>query len=192
MPPADCRIFQFTGFGGLLLISEPASFPQEIFHVLLKINFFPWFLDLFLHVSGMLTAAELFLFMAEGTSLPQIWTPPKGNEPVGANGHVWAVGDIFANASGERLRFWGTNLSFKSNFPDKKDAEALAKRLRAFGFNVVRLRFADGRDPLEWRGTQQSVLFGRYAEDEILYGENCRQVVHIPGWYAADSRRNAP
>ncbi len=130
----------------------------------LKSIFLLGFWMLFLHTSGMLTAAELFPFMAEGASLPQLWTPPRGNEPAGANGHVRAAGDIFVNASGERLRFWGTNLSFKSNFPDKKDAAALAKRLCAFGFNVVRLHFVD----TEIWGKYRNELGCRKMDEEEL------------------------
>ncbi|MBE6425414.1 MAG: hypothetical protein E7029_05410 [Planctomycetaceae bacterium] len=122
------------------------------------------FLVLFPSTSNILAASELFPFMAEGASLPQIWTPPHGNEPAGMNGQVRAVGDIFVDASGERLRFWGTNLSFKSNFPDKKDAAALAKRLRTFGFNVVRLHFVD----TEIWGKYRNELGCRKMDEEEL------------------------
>ncbi len=101
---------------------------------------------LFLFLATLVSAARgdapLFPFNAEGAGLPQIWTPTK-EKPAGSDGYVRAVGDIFVDDSGERLRFWGTNLPFKSNFPEKEDAAALAKRLRSFGFNCVRLHFID-------------------------------------------------
>lgn len=82
----------------------------------------------------------------------------------GETGVPRAVGDIFVDDSGKRLRFWGTNLPFKSNFPEKEDATALAKRLRSFGFNCVRLHFLD----TEIWGKYRNQLGCRKMDEEEL------------------------
>ena len=45
--------------------------------------------------------------------------------------------------SGERVRFWATNLGADEAFPDKADADLIAKRLAKAGVNLVRLHHLD-------------------------------------------------
>lgn len=59
--------------------------------------------------------------------------------------HFYRVGpDGRANTGDDtRLRLYGINLSFATNFPSDADAVRLAKRLRKLGFNAVRLHHMD-------------------------------------------------
>jgi len=63
--------------------------------------------------------------------------------PAGKHGFVKAVGAEFMFEDGTPIRFWGTNLCFSANFPEKKQAEELAERIAFFGFNAVRLHHMD-------------------------------------------------
>jgi hypothetical protein len=59
--------------------------------------------------------------------------------------HFYRVGkDLRANTADDtRVRLYGVNLSFATNFPSEKEAVQLAKRLRKLGFNAVRLHHMD-------------------------------------------------
>ncbi|MDO4856556.1 MAG: carbohydrate binding domain-containing protein [Thermoguttaceae bacterium] len=85
----------------------------------------------------------LFPFPVDGSGLRFLWTPPGGFTPAGDAGRVRIAGDVFVDGTGKTLRFWGVNLPFDSNFPQKADAARFALRLRSFGINVVRLHFVD-------------------------------------------------
>lgn len=63
--------------------------------------------------------------------------------PAGKHGFVKVKDGHFYFEDGTRAKFWGTNLCFNANFPDKKQAEMLADRLAFFGFNAVRLHHMD-------------------------------------------------
>jgi|GEM_PF-2261403 len=72
-------------------------------------------------------------------------TPPQSlpvNGPAvqaihrGEDGH-------FYNASAQRVRFWGVNLTGPSAIPPKSEADARAKLLAQLGFNAVRLHHID-------------------------------------------------
>lgn len=49
---------------------------------------------------------------------------------------------VFAD-SGEEIRFWGTCFSAGANFPSHEQSEKIARRLAAFGINMVRPHHAD-------------------------------------------------
>ena len=51
---------------------------------------------------------------------------------------------VFAQAPERRIRFFGVNLSYGANFPSRVNAEKLAERLAAVGYNVVRFHHQDG------------------------------------------------
>ena len=74
------------------------------------------------------------------------------NQPLDASarifvrdGHFYRVGpDLRANtADDSRVRLYGINLSFATNFPSAADAVRLARRLRKAGINAVRLHHMD-------------------------------------------------
>ncbi len=69
--------------------------------------------------------------------------------PAGKHGFVKVKDGHFYFEDGTRAKFWGTNLCFSACFPDKKQAEMLAKRIAYFGFNAVRLHHMDwGFEPM--------------------------------------------
>lgn len=66
--------------------------------------------------------------------------------PAGQHGRVMATPDghfAFANAPETPVRFWGANVNFDVNFISKPEAEKLARRLRAMGYNAVRIHHYD-------------------------------------------------
>lgn len=60
-------------------------------------------------------------------------------------GHFYRVGsDVRAGTKDDtRVRFFGISLSGAANFPEEKDAQKIARRLRKLGFNAVRLHHLD-------------------------------------------------
>jgi len=65
------------------------------------------------------------------------------HRPAGSKGFLTVKGDRFVFESGEEARFWGVNLSADQCFPEKIEAEALAKRLASLGVNLVRFHHLD-------------------------------------------------
>ena len=62
-------------------------------------------------------------------------------EPISGPGFVAVADGHFVDASGHRLRLFGTNITGDSCFPDEDVAPRLAQRLRQYGFNCLRLHF---------------------------------------------------
>jgi hypothetical protein len=58
--------------------------------------------------------------------------------PAGAWGSIGVNAEGQFEADGERIRFWGVNITSESCFPDHPDAGNVAARLAKFGVNVVR------------------------------------------------------
>ncbi|HTP33526.1 MAG TPA: hypothetical protein VMJ75_15210 [Candidatus Acidoferrales bacterium] len=65
------------------------------------------------------------------------------NRPIAATDRVAVRDGHFYTTSGQRVRFFGVNLAFGANFPEKDDAARIAKRLRRLGVNLVRLHHMD-------------------------------------------------
>jgi len=65
------------------------------------------------------------------------------NAPLTEADKVSVTDGRFVTAAGRRVRFFGVNLAFGANFPEAKDAERIAKRLRRLGVNLVRLHHMD-------------------------------------------------
>ena len=73
-------------------------------------------------------------------------------------------------AAGERIRFWGVNLSFGANLPDHKDAEEIARRLAAAGINSVRCHHMDSaRWPRGWWNAADGKTIEAEAFDRLDY-----------------------
>ena len=70
----------------------------------------------------------------------------ESEKPAGKHGFLKVQGDRFVFEDGTPVRFWGTNLNGGACFPEKSYAEKLAKRLAAYGCNIVRLHQMDA----EW------------------------------------------
>lgn len=67
----------------------------------------------------------------------------------GSAGFVNVKDGHFADGKGDRIRFFGTNLTFSSCFPDKETAKNIAGRLRKLGMNVVRFHHMDNQSAPE-------------------------------------------
>ena len=67
-------------------------------------------------------------------------------KPAGKHGFLRTDGDVFRFEDGTPVRFWGTNLNSGACFPEHGYAEKLAKRLAAYGINMVRFHQIDA----EW------------------------------------------
>jgi len=67
--------------------------------------------------------------------------------PAGRHGFIRVPNGRLATADGERIRFWGVNISDWSKgsrqIPPKQDAPLWAATLACFGVNLVRLQFLD-------------------------------------------------
>ncbi len=73
------------------------------------------------------------------TNMSRLLDPPAGK-----HGFVRVENGHFATDAG-RIRFWATNLCFEACFPEKEEAERLAKRLASLGINCVRMHHMDNR-----------------------------------------------
>jgi hypothetical protein len=66
------------------------------------------------------------------------------DRPAGRRGRVRARGDTLVFADGTPARFWGTNIAAFALYTGDRDAVRLqARRLAAFGFNLVRIHHHD-------------------------------------------------
>ncbi len=63
----------------------------------------------------------------------------------GGSGFVTVKNGHFVDGKGTRIRFFGTNLTFSSCFPDKETATNIAGRLKKLGMNVVRFHHMDNQ-----------------------------------------------
>ena len=63
----------------------------------------------------------------------------------GETGFVKVRNGHFVNGAGQPVRFFGTNVTFASCFPDKAISPIIAKRMKRMGYNVVRFHHMDMR-----------------------------------------------
>ena len=63
--------------------------------------------------------------------------------PINGPGFVAVSNGHFIDPAGRRLRMFGTNITGDSCFPDEELSPRLARRLRQYGFNCLRLHFMD-------------------------------------------------
>jgi hypothetical protein len=64
---------------------------------------------------------------------------PWLDRPAGKHGGVRMVKDAFAFEDGTPVKFWGVNLSYTANAPDKATADFTAARYAKYGINAVRM-----------------------------------------------------
>jgi hypothetical protein len=98
---------------------------------------------------------------------------------------------------GERIRFWGTNLTFSSCFPAKDSATLLAQNLARMGFNIIRFHHMDNRDI--WQDNANSILDPEKLDrlDWLIYQLKKRGVysninLHVSRNYPGFDFSNAP
>ena len=94
------------------------------------------------------------------------------NGAAGGSGFVRVENGHFIDGKGARIRFFGTNLTFSSCFPDKKTAAVIAGRLRKLGMNVVRFHHMDNQSAPEgiWDKTMKELDPGQLDKlDWLIY-----------------------
>lgn len=77
----------------------------------------------------------------------------------------------FENIPGRQARFHGVNFNFSANFPDHKQAEELAVRLAACGYNALRIHHYD-RDLVNY-DAGGSLTFDPQQLDKLNYLFHC-------------------
>jgi hypothetical protein len=65
--------------------------------------------------------------------------------PAGGRGFIRATEDGHLADDAARVRFWGTNVTFGANFPEKSQAASVARRLSKYGVNLVRFHHMDNQ-----------------------------------------------
>lgn len=69
-------------------------------------------------------------------------------KPAGKNGFIVARDGHFVESNtGQKVRFLGTNMTSRTAFPIKADAEKIAAHLAKYGVNVVRIHYIDQISP---------------------------------------------
>lgn len=90
--------------------------------------------------------------------------------PAGKHGPLVATPEgrfEFAGRPGKRVRLWGVNLCFSANFLEKEEADRLAARLAASGYNTVRLHHYDAG--LASKGQRTDSFFDPEQLDKLDY-----------------------
>lgn len=98
---------------------------------------------------------------------------------------------VFRDRPGVPVRFYGANFVGDSQLPDRKQAEELANRLAAFGFNVIRIHHHDNE--IYDRGGNNPSRIDPERVDRLDYLLACLKKRGI--YYTTDvyvSRRNIP
>ncbi len=92
-------------------------------------------------------------------------TSALNHRPAGAHGRVGVRDGVFVTLdNGERLRFWGCNLSSNEAFPaDEAAARRIARRLAAGGVNIARLHHLDN----PWSVDSAGSLWTPGSQDRI-------------------------
>jgi hypothetical protein len=91
-------------------------------------------------------------------------TSPLNHKPAGSRGQVIVRDGIFVTANdGQRIRFWGCNLSSNEAFPDSAGADRMARRLAQGGINIARLHHLDN----PWSVDSAGSLWTPGSQDRI-------------------------
>lgn len=69
------------------------------------------------------------------------------DKPAGKGGFITIRDGHFARPDGQRIRFWGVNVSGRGCIPPKEHAPIIAERLSRWGINCVRFHFFDRPAP---------------------------------------------
>ena len=92
--------------------------------------------------------------------------------PAGSMGYIALKDGHFIDGSGNRIRFFGTNLTFGNCFPEKETSTALAAHLRKLGMNVMRLHHMDNQKAPGgiWDSTMKELDAGQLDKmDWLIY-----------------------
>lgn len=104
--------------------------------------------------------------IAKGSALDFSWLL---DAPAGKYGFAYAKdGEIFfENNPGKPARFYGNNLCFQANYPDKENADKLADLFAATGYNILRIHHYD--DPLIDKSSPDWLSFDAEKLDRLDY-----------------------
>ena len=118
------------------------------------------------------------LDVPDGSPVDMSWL---NAEPAGKLGFVQVKSGHFADGRGRPLRLYGTNVSGDSCFPSQEVAPRLAKRLRQWGFNCLRLHFMDyNRKGSIWEDDKTGKLSEeRLARLDRFIAECAKQGIYI-------------
>ncbi len=100
------------------------------------------------------------------------WNP----EPAGAAGVVTVSADGHFQVGGNRIRFFGVDLTSNKNFPTHAGADLHAQRLARFGFNSVRFHWADSFWP--YYTEEPGSLIIKDSSTSRRFDENARDRLH--------------
>ena len=90
--------------------------------------------------SRTLAGPDWFAFQpAKGVVAGVLDLDPWLDRPAGKHGGVRMAGDHFAFADGTPVKFWGVNLSYTANAPDRQAADFTAARFARYGVNAEAL-----------------------------------------------------
>ena len=73
----------------------------------------------------------------------QKFLPVFPKVPIGYSDFVQIDSDGKYSVNGKRIRFWGVNTGYETNFPKKEWTSWMAGRLRKFGMNLIRMHEID-------------------------------------------------
>ncbi|MBO4527899.1 MAG: hypothetical protein J5743_09740, partial [Victivallales bacterium] len=98
-------------------------------------------------------------------------------EPAGSHGFIRAKDGHFVDDRNIPLRFFGTNLTGDACFPEPEDGQKLAKRLRQYGFNCLRLHFMDTNwnNAAIWKNSKISEVSEENLKKLDQFVANCIQ-----------------
>lgn len=87
--------------------------------------------------------------------------------PAGKHGFLKTKGPKFYFEDGTEARFWGGNLSAEACFPEKKEAEFMARRLAQAGVNLIRLHHIDVMKAWTDKTVRRSLFGGLYPSSTL-------------------------
>jgi hypothetical protein len=90
-------------------------------------------------LSRPLAGADWFPFQPSKELVKGVIDVDNWLDPAGKHGGVRMVKDGFKFEDGTPVKFWGVNLSYTANAPDKETAEFTAARFAKYGINAVRM-----------------------------------------------------
>lgn len=104
--------------------------------------------------------------IAKGSAIDFSWLL---DAPAGKYGFAYAKGGeiFFEKSPGKPARFYGNNLCFQANYPDRENAEKLADLFAATGYNILRIHHYD--DPLIDKSSPDLLSFDAEKLDRLDY-----------------------
>ncbi|MBN2753473.1 MAG: CIA30 family protein [Candidatus Goldbacteria bacterium] len=90
------------------------------------------------------------------------------HKPAGVSGYVTAApdGHLYVNSGASRIKFLAVNVTSSNCFPDKADADKIARRMAKYGINLVRFHLGDA----SWG--QSFIDYAGYADSRHLNAAN--------------------